>query len=183
MRVGRDGRTDFRLAVPSRVVPFTLSGGASVPARRACNRATGGPTVTRSAKTLALALAVTITAVSFGRADDKAAGDDTPKAAAARKLLKKKITVNFKETPLKDVIEEIKDEHVPGISIRLDTKGGVSQNQAITYRGSGVTLEQALDEMFKKNGLGYIVISGKNNAYDGSILIKQGGERGYPVNK
>jgi autotransporter-associated beta strand protein len=139
--------------------------------------------VTRFAKTLTLALAVTLAALSTGRADDKGGGDDTPKAAAARKLLKKKITVNFKETPLKDVIEELKEDHVPGISIRIDTKGGVSQNQAITYKGADVTLEQALDEMFKKNGLGYVVISGKNNAYDGSVLIKQGKERGYPINK
>jgi len=139
--------------------------------------------VTRFAKTLTLALAVTLLALSTGRADDKAGGDDTPKAAAARKLLKKKITVNFKETPLKDVVEELKEDHVLGISIRIDTKGGVSQNQAITYKGADVTLEQALDEMFKKNGLGYVVISGKNNAYDGSVLIKQGKERGYPINK
>jgi autotransporter-associated beta strand protein len=139
--------------------------------------------VTRTAKTLTLTLAVTLVALGTSRADDRATSDDTPKAAAARKLLKKKITVNFKETPLKDVIEELKEDHVQGISIRIDTKGGVSQNQAITYKGADVTLEQALDEMFKKNGLGYLVISGKNNAYDGSILIKQGKERGYPINK
>jgi autotransporter-associated beta strand protein len=139
--------------------------------------------VTRTAKTLTLTLAVTLVAPGTSRADDRATSADTPKAAAARKLLKKKITVNFKETPLKDVIEELKEDHVQGISIRIDTKGGVSQNQAITYKGADVTLEQALDEMFKKNGLGYLVISGKNNAYDGSILIKQGKERGYPINK
>jgi autotransporter-associated beta strand protein len=44
-----------------------------------------------------------------------------------------------------------------------------------------VTLEEALDAMFKKNGLGYIVISKKNNAYDGSVQIKQGKERGSPL--
>ena len=38
-----------------------------------------------------------------------------------------------------------------------------------------------LDGMFKKNGLGYYVISAKNNAYDGSILIKQGKERGFKL--
>ena len=139
--------------------------------------------MTRPAKTLTFALALALAAFSAGRGDEKTAGDDTPKATAARKLLKKKITVNWKETPLKDVVEELKEDHVPGISIRIDTKGGVSQNQAITYKGADVTLEQAFDEMFKKNGLGYIVISGKNNAYDGSVLIKQGKERGYPINK
>jgi autotransporter-associated beta strand protein len=139
--------------------------------------------VTCSAKIFALSLAIILTALNLSRADEKGASDDTSKAAAARKLLKTKITVNFKETRLEDMIEEIKEEHVKGINIRLDTKGGVSRNQAINYKGTDVSLEQALDEMFKKNGLGYIVISGRNNAYDGSILIKQGKERGYPLNK
>jgi autotransporter-associated beta strand protein len=130
-----------------------------------------------------LALALVLTAVSNSVADDKGASDDTPKAAATRKLLKTKITVNFKETRLEDAIEEIKEDHVKGINIRLDTKGGVSRNQTINYKGTMVTLEDALDEMFKKNGLGYVVISGKNNAYDGSILIKQGKERGFPLTK
>jgi autotransporter-associated beta strand protein len=107
--------------------------------------------------------------------------DDTPAAAATRKLLQTKITVNFKDTRLADVVEEIKEEHVKGIKIILDTKGGVSQNQAITYKGENVPLADALDAMFKKNGLGYVVISGKNNAYDGAVMIKQGKERGYPL--
>jgi autotransporter-associated beta strand protein len=46
-----------------------------------------------------------------------------------------------------------------------------------------VTLAEVFDGMFKKNGLGYIVISGKNNGYDGSIQIKQGKERGFPEAK
>jgi hypothetical protein len=107
--------------------------------------------------------------------------EDTPAAAKTRALLKKKVTLSFKDTRLADVIDEIKEEHVKGIKIRLDTKGGVSQNQTITYNGKDVTLEEALDQMFKKNDLGYIVISHKGNAYDGSVLIKKGKERGYPL--
>ncbi len=137
--------------------------------------------MTRTAMLLAVTAGLAI--ISFNAADDKPGSDDTPKAAAARKLLKTKVTVNFKETRLEDVIDEIKEDHVKGISIRLDTKGGVSRNQTITYKCADIPLEQALDEMFKKNGLGYVVISQKNNAYDGSILIKQGKERGYPLNK
>ena len=34
-----------------------------------------------------------------------------------------------------------------------------------------------------RNDLGYIVISQKNNAYDGSIQVRQGKERGYPLPK
>ncbi len=129
------------------------------------------------------ALAVAVALAVAARADEKPAGDDTPKAAAARKLLKTKVTLNCKETRLEDVIEEIKEDHVKGLNILLDTKGGVSRNQAITYKCADVPLEQALDEMFRKNGLGYVVISKKNNAYDGVVLIKQGKERGYPLTK
>ena len=106
--------------------------------------------------------------------------DDTPAAAKTRKLLKQKVTCEYKDTRLEDVVDDLK-EQVKGLRMQLDTKGGVSRNQAITYKAKDVSLEEALDAMFKKNGLGYIVISKKNNAYDGSIQIKQGKERGYPL--
>ena len=106
--------------------------------------------------------------------------DDTPAAARTRKLLKQKVTCEYKDTRLEDVVEDLK-EQVKGLRMQLDTKGGVSRNQTITYKAKGVTLEEALDQMFKKNGLGYIVISKKNNAYDGSIQVRKGKERGYPL--
>lgn len=111
-------------------------------------------------------------------ADDK--GDDTPKAAKARQILKQKISIDFKDTRLEDALDEIK-EQVKGLVFRLDAKGGVSRNQTLTYKADNKSIEEILDGMFKKNGLGYVVISGRNNAYDGSILIKQGKERGYPL--
>jgi type II secretory pathway component GspD/PulD (secretin) len=110
------------------------------------------------------------------------ADEDTPAAAKTRKLLKEKVTVSFKDTSLKDVVEELKDQ-INGLKMQWDSKGGVSGNQTITYSGKDVTLEEALDQMFKKSDLGYIVISNKNNAYNGSILIRKGKERGYPMSK
>ena len=106
--------------------------------------------------------------------------DDTPAAAKTRKLLKQKVDCDYKDTRLQDAVDDLK-EQVKGLRMQLDTKGGVSRNQKVTYQAKGVTLEEALDQMFKKNGLGYIVISKKNNAYDGSIQIKQGKERGSPL--
>jgi hypothetical protein len=108
--------------------------------------------------------------------------EDTPAAAKTRKLLKEKVTVMFKDARLEDVLDELKDQ-VKGLKMQLDTKGGVSRNQTINYSGTDVALEEALDQMFKKNDLGYIVISRRNNAYDGSIQIRKGKERGYPLNK
>src|SRR5207248_1338981 len=103
------------------------------------------------------------------------------KAAKTRKLLDTKITVDFKEAGLGEIVDEIKEEHVKGLKIIIDSKGGVSQNTKITYSGKDVTLAEALDKMFAKNDLGYIVISKKNNAYDGALQIKKGKERGYPI--
>jgi len=104
---------------------------------------------------------------------------DTKAAAAARQKLKQKVKVNFKDTYLKDVVEEIQDQ-VMGLRFRLDTKGGVSMNRKITYKATDKSLDEVLDEIFKKEGLGYIVISKEKDAYDGTVLIKQGKERGYP---
>ncbi len=118
--------------------------------------------------------------LSFGLAAGNS--DDTPAAAKTRKLLQTKVTVNFKDTRLEDVVDELKDQ-VKGLRMQLDTKGGVSRNQTITYSGTDVTLAEALDQMFKKNDLGYIIISKKNNAYDGSIQIRKGKERGFPLSK
>jgi hypothetical protein len=107
---------------------------------------------------------------------------DTPAAAKTRKLLKNKVTVEFKDTRLEDAVDELKDQ-VSGLKVLLDTRGGVSRNQTLSYTGKDVAVEQALDGMFKKNGLGYIVISKKGNAYDGVVMIRQGKERGHPIKK
>jgi hypothetical protein len=113
-------------------------------------------------------------------ADNKS--DDTPLAAKTRKLLKKKISVDFKDTRLEDAMDEIKEE-CKGLKYLLDTKGGVSRNQTITYKAKDKTVEEILDEMFKKPELGYIVISKKGNAYDGLVQVRKGKERGYEKKK
>jgi hypothetical protein len=104
--------------------------------------------------------------------------DDTKAAAGTREKLKQKVTLDFKDTRLDDVKDTLKE--MTGISFRLDTPGGVSRNQQITYMGKDVPLEEALDVMFKKSDLGYVVISKEKNAYDGTVLIKKGAKyRGY----
>jgi hypothetical protein len=67
--------------------------------------------------------------------------------------------------------------------VRLDNKGGVSNNTKFTYKADDKSLDEVLDEMFKKNELGYIVVSQRGNAYDGTILIVKGNARGYPAKK
>ncbi len=109
------------------------------------------------------------------RADD----EDTPAAAKTRKLLKKKISVEFKDTRLEDAMNEIKEE-VKGFKFLLDAKGGVSRNQTVTYTAKDKTVEVILDELLKKPDLGYIIISKKGNAYDGLIQVRKSKERGTP---
>jgi phage tail sheath protein FI len=113
--------------------------------------------------------------------------NDTPKAAATRKLLKSKVSVDYKDTTLSDVIDDIKDQikdkSKKVLGVRVDNKGGVSNNTKFTYKADDKPLEEVLDEMFKKNDLGYIVVSQQGSAYDGTILIVKGGARGYPAKK
>ncbi len=120
---------------------------------------------------------------NLSAADEK----DTPKAAATRKLLKTKVSVDYKDTMLSDVIDDIKDQikdkTKKTVSILKDNAGGVSNNTKFTYKADDKPLEAVLDEMFKKSDLGYIVISQKGNAYDGALKIVKGKARGYPSKK
>ena len=118
-----------------------------------------------------------------GAQDEK----DTKKAAQTRKLLKTKVKVEYKDTPLKDIIEDlqdqVKDATKKSLGVRVDTKNGVSQNTKFTYKADDKTLEEVLDEMLKKNDMGYYVISQQSDAYDGTLLIVKGKARGYPEKK
>jgi hypothetical protein len=110
-------------------------------------------------------------------ADDTS--DDTPLAAATRKKLKEKVTCDYKDTRLEDVVDDLK-EQIKGLRMQLDSKGGVSRNMTFTFACKDKPLDEALDELLKKTDLGYIIISKKGNAYDGSIQIRKGKERGVP---
>ncbi len=110
---------------------------------------------------------------------------DTPKAAATRKLLKTKISVDYKDTTLSDVIDDIKDQikdkSKKNLFVLKDNKGGVSNNTKFSYKADNKTLEEVLDEMFKKNDMGYVVVT--KGTYDGALMIVKGNARGYPPKK
>ncbi len=106
--------------------------------------------------------------------------DDSPKAAITRKVLKsKKMTVDFDDARLEEIIEELKEK--TGLKFILDAKGGVSRNSKLTYKAKDKTLEEVLAALFAKNDLGYFIDQSK--AYDGLIKITKGGERGYEKGK
>lgn len=112
---------------------------------------------------------------------------DSPKAAASRKLLETKIAVDYSDTLLQEVAKDIADQvkSVSGKELltKIDTNSGASVNSKITHKGKG-TVAQVLDELGKKNDLGYIIINKEYKAYkgkyDGYLLITKGKERGFP---
>lgn len=109
-------------------------------------------------------------------AQDKKA--DSPIVAKTKKKLETKLSVNFNDEKLKDVVKEL--EEGAEVKFRLDTKGGVSGNMSFTYKAEEKPLKEILNEMFKGKGLGYIVHLKQNNndRYEGYIDIVQGDQRG-----
>jgi hypothetical protein len=105
------------------------------------------------------------------------ADKDSPLVAAARKKLATKVSVEFKETPLREVKSEL-EEQVEGLKFRFDV--GVSGNQTLTYKGKDEPLSKVLDGLFKGKGLGYVIHRKKSDSdrYEGWIDIVQGDQRG-----
>lgn len=129
---------------------------------------------------LGLFLAVTVFGLaSFAQAQ---ATKGTPKAQATIKALEKKVTVEFKDTKLTEIIEELKDL-VKGVQIRMDNKNGVSGNKKLSFTGKDVTVKEVLEGLFKKEGLCYGITSNEKDAYDGSVFIRVGTEFGTLINK
>ena len=96
-----------------------------------------------------------------------------------QRLKAKKITVDFKDALLRDVVDELKDM-VTGLKVLLDSKGGVSANSKVTYKGKDVTVAEALNGLCDNGGdLGWYVISKKGDAYNGLVKIVKSKERGY----
>jgi hypothetical protein len=105
---------------------------------------------------------------------------DSPKAAATRKLLDKKVDADFAEDSLKEILENLK-EQVKGLNYRFDPTAGVSGNMTITYKGQKQALRDVLAGILKKHALGYYIDSREGTAYDGLLTITKGNQRGYPA--
>ena len=111
--------------------------------------------------------------------------DDTPNAKKTRALLQTKLDeVDFQDEAFGDVINDLKDK-VPGLHIQTAKDGTIKLNHQCKFSAKDVTLAEALDKLLTSidSTWGYIVISQKGNAYDGSIMIRTGKERGFPADK
>ena len=112
----------------------------------------------------------------------KGAGRPTDAAELTRaKSLKAKMTADFKDVRLGDVLKEFAAQ----VDMRADTRllwtygKDFPYAQKVTYACKDKPLEAALDELFKKVGtLGYVVVSKDGDRHDGWILLTTTGERG-----
>jgi hypothetical protein len=102
---------------------------------------------------------------------------DSPAAASTRKKLETKISVDYKDERLEDILKDLKAK-VENLSIWTDNAGGVSNNTTITCKANDKPLAEVLDEMFKNNDLGYLIGQTKDKRYDGWLIIKKGKYRG-----
>jgi hypothetical protein len=80
-----------------------------------------------------------------------------------------------------DIKDQIKDQTKKNLAVLIDTKGGVSLNTKFTYKADDKPLDEVLDELFKKNDLGYIIIT--RGTYEGALQIVKGNARGSPAGK
>jgi TolA-binding protein len=112
----------------------------------------------------------------------KEAGRPTAAADVTRtKSLKAKMTVDFKDARLGDILKEFAAQ----VDMRADTRllwaygKDFPYAQKVSYTCKDKPLDVALDELFKKVGtLGYIVVSKDGDKYDGWVLLTTTGERG-----
>lgn len=129
--------------------------------------------------------AVAVALAAFAAAEDaKDKGEkETKEAEKTRKLLKKKISVEFKDTRFEETLNEIKDE-VKGL--RFVFGQGISRNRMITYKAKAKAVEDILADLCEKvGGIGYVVVSDPRPkaSYNGAVQIRQGSERGYEKKK
>ncbi len=116
---------------------------------------------------------------------------DSPAAAATRKKLQAKISVDYKDISLKEIMDDIKqkvsDATGMDLSIYLDNPGGVSNNSTLSYSAKDQTVADILDGLLKNNGLGYIVVSKEyktyKSRYDGWLLIEDSGKESAAKDK
>jgi hypothetical protein len=112
----------------------------------------------------------------------KAAAKDTVAAERTRtKLLKVKVTVDFQKISLREVLKEFaaQADMAAERPVMWTYADGFPADTPITYACKNKPLDAALDELFKKHGLGYVVIAKEDDKHDGWVRVGKGDERGF----
>lgn len=113
----------------------------------------------------------------------KGAGKDSAAAEQTRtKLLKTKVTVDFKNYLLREALKEFaaQVEMADERPVLWTYPEEVPAAQPVTYTCKNKPLDEALDELFTRLKLGYVVVSEDDQPRDGWVRVTKGTERGYP---
>jgi hypothetical protein len=132
-----------------------------------------------------LALASLVLALVPVPAGVRAQTEESPAAAAARKRLQQKISLELKETGFRDLTDEIKREMDKAVSFKIDNTSGISNNSKVSITCKDKTVEQILNELADRYEFGWYVVSNPKDRYDGWVLIRKHKEkeRGYEAGK
>ncbi len=107
---------------------------------------------------------------------------DSPAAERTRsRLLKARVTVDFKSGSVRDLLKEF------AAQVEMQTErpvmwtyaDGVPAGEPVAFACKDRPLDEALDELFTKQKLGYVVISDDDGPRDGWVRITKGSERGF----
>jgi hypothetical protein len=110
-----------------------------------------------------------------------------PKATAAAeftraKLLQVKVTGEFKETRLGDILKEFaaQVDMLADQPVMWTYGTGFPFAEKVTFAVKNTPLDKALDQLLTKagGGLGYVVVSKDGDKYDGWVRLTTTGERG-----
>jgi hypothetical protein len=118
---------------------------------------------------------------SSGPAQDAKPKDTEAAERTRTKLLKVKVTVEFKNVPLRDVLKELAGQVDMAVERPVMWAYGadIPAAKPVTYACKNKSLDAVLDELLKGPGLGYVVVSDEEDRRDGWVRITTGGERGY----
>jgi hypothetical protein len=114
------------------------------------------------------------------------AGPDSPAAVRTRtRLLPVKVSVDFKDVPLRDALKEL------AAQVEMQAERPVMWTYAaetvpaglrVTYACRDKPLEQVLDELFRAHSLGYVILSQDDQPKDGWVRVTpNAAERGTPA--
>jgi hypothetical protein len=109
---------------------------------------------------------------------------DTPSAAHTRtKKLKTKVTLEYKNEMLREILADIAGqiENAGLNKLSVAYANGVNMNMRLSVNVKDKTVEEALEELLKPAELGYVVVSKDKDRYDGWIRITKGNERGFEL--
>lgn len=117
-----------------------------------------------------IALAVFLTPAWAAKDKDN---KDPPFIKTVKKKLQTKVTVDYKDTMLREVVADLKGQ-VDNLSIYINTANGLSQNQRVTYKAKDKPIDEVLTGMFKGTDLSWTIGREKDRRYKGWVIIRKG---------